>query len=242
MTWRREGPRRRPPLFWLSKSWQVFKKVNSSEENCIKQYFFANGNFSAAAPPFGAYSDWFSLKSSKQENKRRNLTSKNSVFLYEISLFGYAIHHQISKAWIQSAGLSSKYLWVVCWVNAGDIGKEKWPEFAIWYPSPAHPILLIHFTWKKDHPTACCPSYVCTYVFWLSWHLWRVKDYVSLGRQMLLLHSFGIVMKCCATLARDNFKWFLFDVVEIDFCYWISVRIHTHSFFLKNLECWFRIF
>ena len=25
---------------------------------------------------------------------------------------------------------------------------------------------------------------------------------------MLLLYSFGIVMKCCATLARDNFKWF----------------------------------
>ena len=101
-------------------------------------------------------------------------------------------------------------------------------------PSPAHPILLIHFTWKKDHLTACCPSYVCTYVFWLSWHLWRVKDYVLLGRQMLLLHSFGIVMKCCATLARDNFKWFLFDVVEIDFCYWISVRIHTHIFSKKS--------
>ena len=141
----------------FSKKWIVVKKIASNN------IFFANGNFSAAAPPFGAYSDWFSLKSSKQENKRRNLTSKNSVFLYEISLFGYAIDHQISKAWIQSAGLSSKYLWVVCWVNAGDIGKEKWPEFAIWYPLTRPSNIAHPFYMKKGSSDSVLP-FLCMYV------------------------------------------------------------------------------
>ena len=44
----------------------------------------------------------------------------------------------------------------------------------------------------------------------------------------------------CNTRSRQ-FQMVLFDVVEIDFCYWISVRTHTQLFFLKKSWSWMLI-